>query len=177
MMRRLISPPQRQLIVNAILALPSRRLRNAFVHRILGWPGDVQIGRGVRLQSLRKPQLGARVVIHRHTRLDLRGGITIGDDVAISPHCSIITADHDPDSPTREYRERGVSIGDRAWIATDVTLLPGTQVAEGCVVAGGAVATGRLDPWGIYGGNPARRLRDRDPQAQARLAGTMQRFE
>jgi acetyltransferase-like isoleucine patch superfamily enzyme len=162
-------------IANFVLSLPSRHLRNAFVRHVLRWPMgvDVHIGRGVRLQHVRGITIGSRVFIHRHTQLDLRGGIVIGDDVAISPDCRILTADHDPDSPTREYRERRVTIGDRTWLGTGATLLPGTYVANGCVVGGGAIAHGSLDEWAIYVGNPARRVRDRARDAQQRLVGSM----
>lgn len=177
-MRRLgVSKGVKQLGANAVLAVPSRRVRNVFVRSVLGWPADVQVGRKVRLQSVSGAKVGVRVVIHRRCRLDLRGGVVIGDDVAISPDVEILTADHDPQSPTRAYRERPVRIGDRAWIATGATLLPGTTVGEGCVVGGKAVAAGALEPWSLYTGNPARRRGDRSPQAQARLAGTMKRFE
>lgn len=139
--------------------------------------GDVHIGRAVRLQQVRGITLGSRVFIHRHTRLDLRGGITIGDDVVISPEARIMTADHDPNSPTREYRRRGVTVASRSWLGTNATLLPGTAVAEGCVVGSGAVAHGTLDPFGLYVGSPARRVRDRAPDAQQRVAGSMARWQ
>jgi acetyltransferase-like isoleucine patch superfamily enzyme len=138
---------------------------------------DVQLARAITLQGLRGIQCGGRVYIHRRTQLDLRGGITVGNDVAISPGCQILTADHDPDSPTRAYRERGgVTIEDRAWLATGASIMPGTRVSEGCVVAGYAVASGILEPWSIYAGSPAVRKRERARTAQARLAGSMSRF-
>lgn len=52
-------------------------------------------------------------------------------------------------------------------------LLPGTQVANGCVVGAGAVAHGHLEEFGLYVGNPAQRLRDRASDAQVRLKGSM----
>jgi putative colanic acid biosynthesis acetyltransferase WcaF len=166
-------------IANCILLLPSRRIRDCFVRRILRWPmgDDVHLGRGVTLQGMHGITIGSRVFIHRHTQLDLRGGLSIGDDVAIAPQCRILSADHDPDSPTRVYRERPVTIGSRTWLGTGACLLPGTHVGDGAVVGAGAVAHGRLDDFAIYVGNPARRLRDRAPDAQQRLTGSMRRFQ
>jgi acetyltransferase-like isoleucine patch superfamily enzyme len=178
-MRHLRSLVLVELVANFVLSLPSRRVRNAFVRQVLRWPmgEDVHIGRRVRLQHVRGITIGSRVFIQRYTQLDLRGGIVIGDDVAISPDCRILTADHDPDSPTREYRERQVTIGDRTWLGTGATLLPGTHVADGCVVGGGAVAHGLLEEFGIYVGNPALRVRDRARDAQQRLVGSMLRLQ
>jgi acetyltransferase-like isoleucine patch superfamily enzyme len=166
-------------IANLTLRLPSRRVRHVFVRRMLKWTmgEDVHIGRGVTLQGIHGFACGSRVVIHRHSHLDLRGGLTIGDDVAISPRCQILTADHDPDSPTREYRARSVTIGNRVWLGTGSCLLPGTIVGDGCVVGGYGVAHGTLREFGIYAGNPARRVRDRSRGAQERLAGSMRRFQ
>ncbi|HEX3974780.1 MAG TPA: acyltransferase [Solirubrobacteraceae bacterium] len=166
-------------VANLILRLPSRRLRDRFVRSVLRWPmgEDVHIGRAVSLQGTSGITIGSRVFIHRHTELDLRGGLTIGDDVAIGPHCRILSADHDADSPTREYRERSVAIGNRAWLGTGACLLPGTAVGDGTVVGASAVAHGALDDFSIYVGNPARRLRERAPDAQLRLSGTMRRFQ
>jgi acetyltransferase-like isoleucine patch superfamily enzyme len=164
-----------EFLANFVLSVPSRRLRTAFVRSVLRWPmgEDVHIGRSVKLQHIRGIEIGSRVFIHRHTELDLRGGIVIGSDVAISPKCCILTADHDPDSPSREYRERPVVIGDRAWLGTGATLLPGTSVGTGSVVGSNAVAHGSLAEFGLYVGNPAERIRDRATGAQSRLAGYM----
>lgn len=178
-MRSLRSSVLTEFVANFVLSLPSRRLRNVFVRNVLRWPmgEDVHIGRRVRLQQIRGITIGSRVFIHRHTQLDLRGGIVIGDDVAISPECRILTADHDPDSPTREYRERQVVIGNRTWLGTGATLLPGTHVSDGCVVGGSSVAHGHLGEFGIYVGNPAHRMRDRARDAQQRLTGSMSRLQ
>ncbi len=166
-------------LANLVLRLPSRRLRDRFVRSLLRWPmgEDVHIGRAVTLQGIRGITIGSRVFIHRHTELDLRGGLTIGDDVSIAPHCRILTADHDADSPTREYRERPVVIGNRTWLGTGACLLPGTTVGDGTVVGANAVAHGTLDDFSIYVGNPAHRARARAQDAQLRLAGAMRRFQ
>lgn len=168
-----------QAFTNLVLHLPSRRLRNMYASKVLRWQvGEgFHIGRKVQIQGARRLVAGSRVFIQRRTYLDLRGAIIIGDDVAISPDTQILTADHDPDSPTRAYRERGVQIGSRAWIASGAVILPGTVVGEGAVVAAFAVAHGDLARFGIYAGNPARLLRMRSDNAQRRLVGSITRFQ
>jgi acetyltransferase-like isoleucine patch superfamily enzyme len=165
------STAARSTAVNAAMAVPSRRFRQLFARRVLAWTmgDDVHLGRGLRLQNARGLTLGDRVVINSNVSLDLRGGLAIGNDVAIASGTTILTADHDPDSATRRYRARRVTIGDRAWVASNVLLLPGCTVGEGAVVGAGAVASGRLEPWTIYTGNPARPVRSRSHEAQLRL--------
>ena len=41
------------------------------------------------------------------------------------------------------------------------TVLKGVTVATGCVIASGAVVTRSTEPYGIYGGVPARRIAER----------------
>lgn len=46
-------------------------------------------------------------------------------------------------------------------IGTNAIIMPGVTVAEGCSVGAGTLVNKSLDPWGIYIGSPARRLKDR----------------
>jgi galactoside O-acetyltransferase len=65
----------------------------------------------------------------------------------------------------RKVQRAAVTIGRHAMIGTNAVVLPGLAVGEGAAVGAGAVVTRDLAPWGIYAGNPARRLRDRPSQA------------
>ena len=57
-----------------------------------------------------------------------------------------------------------IVIGNDVWIAARAMLMPGVQVADGCVVGAGSVVTKSLtEPYGIYAGNPARLIRFRFP--------------
>ena len=40
--------------------------------------------------------------------------------------------------------------------------MPGITLAEGSVVGANSVLTRDTEPWGIYAGSPAKRIRDRD---------------
>ena len=46
------------------------------------------------------------------------------------------------------------------WLGARVVVLPGVQVAPGCIVGAGAVVTRDTEPDGVYVGVPARRIRD-----------------
>ena len=54
-----------------------------------------------------------------------------------------------------------VHCGRHAFIGTGAILLPGVSIGEGAVVGAGSVVTRDLEPWGIYLGSPARRVRER----------------
>ncbi len=40
---------------------------------------------------------------------------------------------------------------------------PGVTIGEGTVVGSGSIVTRDLEPWGVYMGSPARRVKDRPP--------------
>jgi acetyltransferase-like isoleucine patch superfamily enzyme len=63
-----------------------------------------------------------------------------------------------------------VTIGDHVWLSTRVTVLPGVSIGEGAVVAAGSVVTKDLAPYGLYGGVPARKIREREGPKTYRLA-------
>jgi hypothetical protein len=56
---------------------------------------------------------------------------------------------------------RSITIGDEVVISRNALVLDGAEIGVGCLIAAGAVVTGRCEPYGVYGGVPARRLRDR----------------
>lgn len=135
--------------------------------------GKITIGDGCVIHS------GARLLAHGgHIFLDKgtsvnpytilygHGGLDIGEGVLIAALCTIIPANHVADS-SRPIRgqgltAKGISIGKDVWIATGVRVLDGASIGDGAVVAAGAVVIeGRLEPMGIYGGVPARKISER----------------
>lgn len=48
-----------------------------------------------------------------------------------------------------------------SFLGTGCIIHPGVTIGEGAVVGSGSVVTKSLDPWGIYTGSPARRIKER----------------
>lgn len=96
--------------------------------------------------------------------------VHIGDNVMFGPRVTVITGDHRIDVPgkpmiavTEKLPENDQDVifeGDN-WIGANVTILKGVTIGEGAVVAAGAVVTRSIDKYSIWGGVPARKLRDR----------------
>jgi acetyltransferase-like isoleucine patch superfamily enzyme len=55
-----------------------------------------------------------------------------------------------------------VSIGEDAWIGSKATVVRGARVGQGCVVGANAVVLGELAPHTVYGGIPAKVIRQID---------------
>ena len=66
--------------------------------------------------------------------------ITIGDDVCISQAAFLCTGSHRWDSPTFEFDNSAIIIEDGAWIAAKASVLRGTTVRAGAIVAAHALA-------------------------------------
>lgn len=98
-------------------------------------------------------------------------GIVMEDFSGLAYGCQIIAQSDDysggsmtnPTVPRRFKHEtfNAVSIGRHAILGTYAIVFPGCDIAEGCAVGAGAIVTKPTTPWGIYAGNPARRVKER----------------
>ena len=154
--------------------LPSFRLRHAWYRRILG----ITIGAGAGIHrgaylwfygpgQVRRSgaSIGANTRINRDCCLDLRGRLVIGDNVSVSPEVAIITMQHDLRDADFSLQGGAVTIEDNVWIGIRATVLPGTTVGRGAVIAAGAVASGIVPPLTVVGGIPARPIATRPDDA------------
>jgi acetyltransferase-like isoleucine patch superfamily enzyme len=168
----------RYLTNDVIAHVPSYRLRHAWYRRALGMTigAGTALGLGQYVHTAGRPRadrpgirIGVRTVVNRGCCLDGRGGLTIGDNVSISPGVWILTDEHDMQSPFFPEVLAPVVIGDYAWLGSRATILPGVTVGEGAVVAAGAVVTRDVPPYTVVGGIPARPIGARSRDLRYRL--------
>jgi virginiamycin A acetyltransferase len=58
-------------------------------------------------------------------------------------------------------RKHSIFIGNDVWIGTDAMIMPGVIIGDGAVIMPGSVVTGTIKPYEIFGGAPARKIRQR----------------
>lgn len=109
--------------------------------------------------------IGANSRINRDCSVDVRGGVTIGDNVSISPEVVISTAAHSAFDPKFRVELRPVVIEDQVWIGMRAMILGGVTLGRGSVVAAGAVVTKDVPPLTIVAGIPARPVGTRPEEA------------
>lgn len=58
-------------------------------------------------------------------------------------------------------KKKAVYLGKHVIVGASSVILPGVNVAEGCSIGALSLIDRRTKPWGIYAGNPAKRIRER----------------
>lgn len=61
----------------------------------------------------------------------------------------------------KSERKAAIRIGRHVIIGASSMVFPGVDLAEGCSVGAMTLVSKSTQPWGIYAGNPARRIKDR----------------
>lgn len=127
---------------------------------------NVSIHPNVMIFAPENLEIGNNVSIHPFCYVDATGGIIIGDDVSVAHASTIMSTEHVYKNNDLPIKDQGVSllptiIHDNVWIASGVRVLAGTVISTGTIVAAGAVVKNFLKPNSIYGGIPAKHLKDR----------------
>ena len=115
--------------------------------------------------------LGKEVFLNAGCRFQDQGGITIGNGVLIGHNVVLATLNHDPAPARRDWLHPApIVIGDRVWIGSNATVLPGITIGDGAIVAAGAVVTKDVAPNTVVAGVPARVLKDKDGKTAEKTA-------
>lgn len=89
------------------------------------------------------------------------GRVRIGKRTTVSQYAHLCAGTHDITRVDRPLLRPEVRVGDDCWIAADAYVGPGVTVADGTIVGARASLFRDTEPWSIYAGNPAKRLRER----------------
>lgn len=95
------------------------------------------------------------------------GTLEIGDDCIFGNYVTIHPENHNYSDISVPIRLQGVNstggviIGKGCWIGAKVTILDGTKIGNGCIIAAGAVVKGEFPDNVIIGGVPAKIIKHR----------------
>lgn len=121
--------------------------------------------------------VGNFVHLAAHSTISGGGCFIIEDFCGLAAGSRVITGTDDflgqgipapaiPSAINHKYRKVTrslVHLKRHSLLGTNVVVFPGVTIGEGAVVGAGSVVTRDLDPWGVYLGAPARRVKDRPP--------------
>ena len=113
-------------------------------------------------------RIGPGSVINYGCYFENVGRVEIGPRTGLAMFVKVITSAHKIGSRERrpvKWTPTPVTIGAGCWIGAGAIILPGVTIGDGCVVATGAVVIEDCKPDALYGGVPARHIRDLPPEA------------
>jgi len=87
--------------------------------------------------------------------------VSIGANACISQRAVLCTGNHDYSKSTFNLLTKSITVEDGAWIASNAWVGPGVTVGSHAILTAGSVATKHLEPYSIYQGNPAKKIRAR----------------
>ena len=127
---------------------------------------NVSIHPNVYLFVLRNLTVGNNVSIHPMCYIDATGDIEIGNNVSIAHSTTIMSTEHIFDDLKINIKDQGVkniktNIGSNVWVGSGSRILAGTNINEGSIIAAGAVVKAEVKKNSIYGGVPAKFIKER----------------
>ena len=89
------------------------------------------------------------------------GGLIIGDDCLIGPHCTLLSGSYNINELEKPFREQGQSskgtrIGNNVMIGAGVVINDGCDIGDGVVIGANSVVSGQIPPNSIVRGDPAK---------------------
>ncbi|ELP5730609.1 acyltransferase [Vibrio vulnificus] len=146
---------------------------DAFVH-IMRFPNNITLKSGVYVKGgvrLCPCNVNASICIGENTTIGYNtfvfssGSITIGDNCMIAPNVYIVDSDHGTQRDYEMNKQQNiiapVVIENDVWVGTGAVILKGTYIPQGCIIAANAVVKGKLEPYSIYAGIPAKKIGER----------------
>lgn len=115
--------------------------------------------------------IGSECTFGENNVFNVFADIIIGNGVLTADRVSFITNIHQyqdtfqwiKEQPTKSGK---IEIGDGSWLGINVTILANTIIGKNCVVGANSVVSGKFDDFCVIAGNPARVIKQYDPQSK-----------
>lgn len=139
-------------------------------------PHEIEIGDYSRVDDF--CLLSGRIIIGRNVHLaaysNVSAGecsITFNDFSGLAYGCHVFTGSDDYSGATltnptvplefKGLSEADVTLGRHVIVGTNSMVFPGVNIAEGCSIGALTMVTKSTEPWGVYFGIPAKRIKER----------------
>lgn len=174
-------PPARSTRKHSIMGLLQviKKTRDYYLRRIVYRRFNIapgfHAGLRVRIWGRQKVEIGRNFYIGRDSFIET--DVVIGDNVMFGNRVALIGRyDHHyqlPGMPIRlapQIRDAGydwkgigqnIIVENDVWIGYGSTVLSGIRIGEGSIIGAGSLVTKDVEPYSIYAGVPARKVRSR----------------
>lgn len=127
-----------------------------------------RVGKGARVHASARIWLPSQLEIGEHALIGPgailynQGRIVIGARSVVSQRAHLCASSHDIADPDFQLILRPIAVGTACWIAAEAFIGPGVTVGDGAVVGARAALFEDAAPGGVYSGNPARLIKQRE---------------
>jgi putative colanic acid biosynthesis acetyltransferase WcaF len=135
-----------------------------FLLRLFG----ARIGNGVVFKprvAIKFPwflEIGNNVWIGEAVWIENMGKVKIGDNCCVSQGAMLLTGNHNFKKTNFDLMIGDITLEDGVWIGAHAVVCPGVMCKSHAVLSVNSVATETLEPYSVYKGNPAVKIRDRE---------------
>lgn len=123
---------------------------------------NFQVSSAARILGSRNIEVGDNVFLALNVVLNSGGEIVLEDDVMVGIGSVIVAGNHTEVNGSYRFGDRmnkPIYVGKGSWIGANCTVLAGSYIPAGTLVAANAAVVGRLEQRGIWGGVPAKLIR------------------
>ena len=126
-----------------------------------------KMGRGIVIKpavNIKYPwnlEVGNFCWIGEKVWIDNLVAVKIGSNVCLSQGSMLLTGNHNYKKITFDLMVEGITLEDGVWIGAKSLVCPGVNCASHSVLSAQSVATTHVEPYFIYSGNPAQKIRER----------------
>lgn len=148
------------LFINPLNPLSGLKVR---VLRLFG----ARIGKGVVVKpgvNIKYPwrlEIGDYSWIGENVWIDNLAEVKIGSNVCVSQGAMLLCGNHNYKKVTFDLMIGGITLEDGSWVGAQAVVCPGVTVHSHAVLGVNSIAHRDLEAYGIYQGNPARKVRER----------------
>lgn len=106
-------------------------------------------------------EVGDNVWLGQGVWIDNLSKVVIRNSVCVSQGAMLLTGNHDFTSSKFDLIVKSIVIENGAWVGAKSIVCPGVVIKEGSVLSVGSVVTRNTEAFGIYQGNPAKKIKNR----------------
>jgi putative colanic acid biosynthesis acetyltransferase WcaF len=126
-----------------------------------------KIGKGLVIKphvSIKYPwrlNVGNNVWIGEHVWIDNLANVTLKDNACISQGAMLLCGNHNYKRSTFDLMAKEIVLEEGSWAGAQTVICPGVRLGSHSLLTVGSVATLSLEPYYVYQGNPAQKIKKR----------------